>query len=154
MAKIAASLKLSAEQVDKLMGTETRCRIATVGPGQHINLTPMTFGWAAGKVYIFGRGQKIANLRRDSNATVLVDVGDAWKELKGIMLYGQATVLESSEEEDAEPDLHEARINLGTKHKITENAQPVPYPASASGRSRRWVVFTPQKIVTWNNENL
>ena len=60
-----------------------------------LHLTPMTFGWANGKVYIFGRGQKIINLRRDETATVLVDTGDAWNELNGIMMRGSAQILET-----------------------------------------------------------
>ena len=69
MAKIAPSLRLNSEEVDALLRSETRLRIATIGPGTEINLTPMTFGWAGGCIYIFGRGQKIANLRRNPTAT-------------------------------------------------------------------------------------
>lgn len=154
MAKIAPSLKLTSDEVDMLLRTEARCRIATIGPGQQINLTPMTFGWAGEKVYIFARGQKIANLRRNAHTTVLVDVGESWKELKGIMLRGQATVLESAEEEQTDPDLQAACENLGNKHNLTRNNKPIAYAATASGRSRRWIVFTPEHIVSWNNENL
>ncbi len=131
------------------MTRETRIRIATVGPGTKINLTPMTFGWANGKVYIFGRGQKIANLRRNPTATVLLDTGEAWRELKGIMMHGNASVLESVEDEAADPDLPDAKRNLGEKSGLNK-----PYDASASGRSRRWIVFEPTGIVSWNNEKL
>ena len=98
MAKLSPKLALSDAEIDVLMRTERRLRIATVGPGADINLTPMTFGWASGRVYIYGRGQKVANLRRSSTATVLVDVGEQWRELKGIMMRGHArgTCLASS----------------------------------------------------------
>ena len=154
MAKISTDLRLSTAEIDRLMRTEKLVRIATAGPGQRINLTPMTFGWANGKVYIFGRGQKIANLRRNQVTTLLVDVGEQWRELKGIMMQGVAHVLESAQEEAADADLAAARLNLGEKHGLLKSGQVQPYGATAAGRSRRWIVFEPNHTVSWNNEKL
>ncbi len=154
MAKIAPALQLTPAEIEAVMAREARLRIATIGPGKNINLTPMTFGWASGRVYIFGRGQKIANLRRNPTATVLVDTGEAWRELLGIMMRGEAVVLETKTAEDADPHLREAQHNLGIKHGLQKDGQPIPYTASAAGKSRRWIVFTPHSTVTWNNAKL
>ena len=154
MAKIASSLVLSDDEIDDLLRTESRCRIATIKAGGEINLTPMTFGWAGGRVYIFGRGQKVADLRRSDTATILVDVGSEWRSLKGLMMRGRAFILETSEDEIADEYLEEAQMNLGVKHNLTEDGAIVPYSPTASGRSRRWIVFTPTKLVSWNNERL
>lgn len=154
MAKIAEHLRMSSEEIDLLMTQESRIRIATVGPADSINLTPMTFGWAGGKVYIFGRGQKIANLRRNPVTTILVDVGEAWRELQGVMMQGTSRVLESIDDEAADPDLNEARLNIGEKSGLKQAGDTIPYGASAAGRSRRWIVFTPEHVVSWNNERL
>lgn len=43
---IAKEIALSAEQIDQIMMSEWNMRIATVGPGRRINVTPMWFGWA------------------------------------------------------------------------------------------------------------
>ncbi|HIE89855.1 MAG TPA: hypothetical protein EYG52_18265 [Pseudomonadales bacterium] len=68
------------------MLSESHLRIATVGPGSEINLMPMTFGWANGLVYIFARGQKVANLRRKPTTTILIDTVGSWRELQGVMI--------------------------------------------------------------------
>ena len=154
MDKIARNLALSEAEIDELMRRQSRLRIATLGPGTDINLTPMTFGWAGGCAYIFARGQKVANLRRRTNATILVDVGEAWRELQGVMMRGHATVLETAAEEAADPHLAAAQHNLGEKHGLVEHGQVQPYAATASGRSRRWLVFTPDKIVSWDTARL
>jgi nitroimidazol reductase NimA-like FMN-containing flavoprotein (pyridoxamine 5'-phosphate oxidase superfamily) len=154
MAKIASSLQLSPSEIDAIMEQESRLRIATVGPGDDINLTPMTFGWAGGCVYIFGRGQKVANIRRSSTATVLVDTGDKWRTLTGIMMRGHAIVLDSKEAEEADAHLLEAQLNLGQKHGLTKEGKPTPYSATASGKTRRWIVFTPETTVSWDNAKL
>lgn len=136
------------------MRHETRIRIATIGPGTEINLTPMTFGWAHGFVYIFGRGQKVVNLRRDATATILVDVGAGWRELQGVMMRGQAKVLENEVEEAADEWLLEAQINLGRKSGLRKDGEIQPYAASASGKTRRWIVFEPSTVVSWDNSKL
>ncbi len=154
MAKIDAKLRLTEQELDTLMAREARLRMATFGPGDRINLTPMTFGWAGGKVYIFGRGQKIANLRRNPTTTMLVDIGQAWRELQGIMMQGKAIVLETQAAEEQDEDLPLAQLNLGEKHGLKKNGVPTPYQATATGKSRRWMVFRPHHVVSWNNEKL
>ena len=155
MAKIAAELKMTEAEIDALMAEESRIRIATIGPGSDINLTPMTFGWAGGRVYIFGRGQKVANLRRSPTSTVLVDVGDAWRTLKGVMMRGRAHVLEDAAAEAADPYLAEAQLNIGAKSGLRDEQGNIkPHAVSASGRSRRWIVFEPERIVSWDNARL
>lgn len=154
MARIHNTLKMTMDEVDELMSHESRLRIASIGPGTDINLTPMTFGWANGSVYIFGRGQKVANLRKNPTATILVDVGERWPELRGVMMRGSAIVLENEAEERADEHLKDAQFNLGSKHGLKKQGEVQPYMATASGKSRRWIVFKPKTIVSWDNARL
>jgi nitroimidazol reductase NimA-like FMN-containing flavoprotein (pyridoxamine 5'-phosphate oxidase superfamily) len=158
MARIPAELGLTAEELDELMTTSWNMRVATIGPDARINLTPLWFGWAAGRVYFFGRGQKIANLRRSPACTVLVDRNEQYAELEGAMFQGHATVLETAEHEDADAHLEEVRWLMGTKysggHGETPDTERVRYPQTAIGRSARWVVFEPRRLITWDNHKL
>ena len=70
------------------------------------------------------------------------------------MMRGNACILEKIEDETTDQYLEEAQLNLGEKHNLTENGATIPYSATASGRSRRWIVFTPVTVVSWNNERL
>ena len=158
MARIPAELGLTADELDELMTSSWTMRIATIGPGERINVTPLWFGWAAARVYFYGRGQKIANLRRSPVCTVLVDRNERYPELQGAMFHGDATVLENSEQEDADPHLEEVRWLMGTKyaggHGEPQNTKRVRYPLTARGRSARWVVFEPSRMITWDNHKL
>ena len=58
-------LALTPEELDEMMLSEWNMRIATIGPGSRINLTPLWFMWVNGKIYFHARGQKIVNLRRN-----------------------------------------------------------------------------------------
>ena len=158
MARIPAELGLTAEELDELMTTSWNMRIATIGPGERINLTPLWFGWADGRIYFYGRGQKIANLRRDPVCTVLVDRNERYPELQGAMFQGHATVLENAEAEETDPHLEDVRWQMGTKyaggHGEASNGERVRYPQTAIGRSARWVVVQPDRLITWDNHKL
>ncbi len=155
---ISRKLSLSPSQVDEIMTTQWNMRIASLGPKTRINLTPMWFGWAGGRIYFFGRGQKIVNLRRNPDCSVIVDRNEVFPELQAVMIQGQARVLEDSSEEDDDPFLAEARRQMGTKYNGGHGGpaieDPPPNNASAAGRHRRWVVVIPETVVSWDNYKL
>ena len=155
---ISKKLALSDDQLQELMTSCWNMRIATIGPGTRINLTPMWFGWAGGKIYLFGRGQKVVNLRRNAECSVVVDRNEKFPELQAASFQGTARVLEDQAAEAADPDLAEARAQMGRKynggHGQPAVDDPPPNRATASGDSARWIVFTPERLVTWDNFKL
>jgi nitroimidazol reductase NimA-like FMN-containing flavoprotein (pyridoxamine 5'-phosphate oxidase superfamily) len=155
---ISKKLALSDDQLEELMQSSWNMRIATLGPGTRINVTPMWFGWAGGKIFTYGRGQKVVNVRRNQNCTVIVDRNEKFPELQAAMFQGKARVLETSEEESAEPDMNEVRLQMGIKyaggHGQPAPENPEPNKASAGGKNNRWIVFTPVRLVTWDNFKL
>lgn len=160
MASIAEGLGLTPAELDDLMATTWNMRVATIGPGTRINVTPLWFGWAGGKVYFYCRGQKIANLRRTPSCTVVVDRNERFPELVGAMLQGTARILETVDDEAADADLGTVRTQMGIKY-AGGHGEPVPanpadrvFAASARGRSWRWVVLEPTHVVTWDNHKL
>ncbi len=153
---IPDELALTPDEIDEIMSTSWNMRIATIGPADRINLTPLWFGWAGGRVYTFCRGQKIANLRRNPVATVLVDRNERYPELQGIMLQGRAVVLEDEAAENADPHLEAARLQMGQKYATGEgrSSGTARNESTARGRNRRWVVLEPDHVVTWDNFKL
>lgn len=153
---LSRELALSAGELDALMTESWNMRIATVGPGARINVTPLWFAWVDGKVYAFCRGQKIANLRRNPTATVLVDKNEKFPELVGAMFQGRAEVLEDAAAEAADPGLARAQAEIAVKYRggHGEPRGEAAPPASARGRSMRWIRFTPERLVTWDNHKL
>lgn len=160
MGSLAAGVSLTPDELDELMLSSWNMRVATVGPGTRVNVTPLWFGWAGGKVYFYCRGQKIANLRRTPVCTVLVDRNERFPELQGAMFQGTARVLETAEDEAADEHLDAVRAQMGVKY-AGGHGEPAPadtsglrFEASARGRHWRWVVFTPDHLVTWDNHKL
>jgi len=155
---ISKAIALTPAQIDEILLDEWNMRIATVGPGKRINVTPMWFAWVGGKIYVHGRGQKVINLRQNPNCTILVDRNEKFPELQGIMMLGTARILEDAAAEKADPHLTEAQRQMGKKynggHGKPPVADPQPFAATASGSTRRWIVFTSETTVTWDNFKL
>ena len=151
-------IPLSSEQIDEIMAAQWIMRVATIGPGSRINLTPMWFGWAGGAIYFYGRGQKIVNLRRNPACTVIVDRNDRFPELQGAMLQGEGRVLEDLEAENSDPHLQRVRAQFGLKYNGGYGQplldQPPPFAATARGRNRRWVVMAPEYAISWDHFKL
>ena len=151
-------LALDQQQIEDMLTNDWNIRIASMDTDGNINLTPMWFGWAGGKIFIYGRGQKVGNLRRFPKCTVLVDRNEKFPELQAVMMRGTARVLENAEEEAAEPHLAEAQRQMGIKYNGGHGREPVdnppPMASTAGGRNRRWIVFTPERTVTWDNFKL
>ena len=155
---LSRKLALTEDQIEEIMTTTWNCRIATVGPGSRINLTPMWFGWAGGRIYIYGRGQKVVNLRRNPECSIIVDRNEKFPELQAVMLQGRGVVLEDAAAEAADPHLDEARAQMGRKynggHGQPAVEDPPPNSATARGSNGRWMVFSPDTQVTWDNFKL
>jgi nitroimidazol reductase NimA-like FMN-containing flavoprotein (pyridoxamine 5'-phosphate oxidase superfamily) len=156
MAKIPEALALTKDQIDELMLTSWNMRVATIGPRDRINLTPLWFGWGGGNIYFYCRGQKIVNLRRNGACTVLVDRNERFPELQGAMFQGNAVVLEDADAENADPNMEAVRMQMGAKYAggHGESAEPVRNNSSARGRNWRWVRLEPTHVVTWDNFKL
>lgn len=153
---IPPELALTTSELDELMVSCWNMRIATLDPGGRINLTPLWFGWVNGKIYFYGRGQKVVNLRRNPTATILVDRNERFPELQGAMLQGRVTVLEDAAAEHADHDLATAQEQMATKYAGGHDAGECrDYAArSARGRHWRWMVFAPTHVITWDNTKL
>ena len=108
-------------------------RISTISPSGRINATPLWFVWHGGKVWAYCRGQKVGNLRRDPHCTVLVDRAEQFRELQGIMIQGEARILEDAAAEDADPDLAAVRARSTGASTTAATASRRP-----TATRRRW----------------
>ena len=147
---LSRDLALTQDERDEILAAEWNMRISTTSPSGRINATPLWFVWHGGAVWAFCRGQKVENLRRDPRCTVLVDRAERFRELQGIMIQGEARILEDEAAEAADPDLAEVRAVYGRKY-AGGHGEP---SASARGRNWRWVTITPTHVVTWDNTKL
>ena len=98
----------------------------------------------------FGKSQKIKNLRNDPRVALLVESGNAYQELKSVLIYTEVDLIESVEETRAilfNISVQRGDLQANAGEKIREGMLN-------SASKRIGMKFTPDKIVTWDHSKL
>jgi len=89
-------ISMTADEVTAFLDETAIVEVATVGRDGWPHLAPMWFVMEDDKIVFrsFTRSQKIVNLHRDPRLTVLAETGDAYDELRGVMIKAEARLIE------------------------------------------------------------
>lgn len=93
-------ITMSTDEIQAFLGGERKIlQVATLSKDGSPHLAPMWFVMDNGKIVFrsFTKSQKIVNLMRDPRLSVLVETGDAYSELCGVMIKGTATLVTDPE---------------------------------------------------------
>jgi PPOX class probable F420-dependent enzyme len=87
-------IKLSDDDLRELLDEERIAVVSSLGPRGWPHSMPMWFVVREGDVWVwtYAKSQKVRNLERDPRATVLVETGHEYGELRGAMIEAEADV--------------------------------------------------------------
>ncbi|MCE2424728.1 MAG: pyridoxamine 5'-phosphate oxidase family protein [Pseudomonadales bacterium] len=98
----------------------------------------------------FAKSQKVLNWRRDPKATLLVESGVEYAELKSVVIYASCEIID---ELDAVKDTLVAINSRG--RDLDDDAEAKLRDAVSGTASKRVVLkFTPERYVTWDHAKL
>jgi PPOX class probable F420-dependent enzyme len=85
---------MSEEEVRALLGSERVAVVSSLGPRGWPHSMPLWFVPREGEVWIwtYAKSQKVRNLERDPRATLLIETGHEYTELRGVMIEAEAVV--------------------------------------------------------------
>jgi PPOX class probable F420-dependent enzyme len=91
-------ISMSAAEVAAFLEQGRILQVASLHPDGRAHLVPMWYVVEEGRVVFrsSSRSQKIRNLQRDPRLTALVERGEAYAELQGVMIHGRARLIEDS----------------------------------------------------------
>jgi PPOX class probable F420-dependent enzyme len=83
---------LSDAELLELLETERVAVVSSLGPRGWPHSMPLWFVPRGGEVWIwtYAKSQKVRNLERDPRATLLVETGHGYDELRGVMIEAEA----------------------------------------------------------------
>jgi PPOX class probable F420-dependent enzyme len=145
-------IKLSDDDLRELLDAERIAVVSSLGPRGWPHLMPMWFVVRDGDLWVwtYAKSQKVRNLERDPRATVLVETGREYGELRGVMI-------------EAEADVHrDFGTVIGFAEKLTlryaEGISSVEGDAKraleAQAPKRVAIHFRPQRTATWDHRKL
>ena len=127
-------ISMTAEEMVEFLSSGAKIlQVATVGKDGAPHLAPMWFVLDDGKIVFrsFTKSQKIVNLQRNPNLTVLVETGDDYSQLRGVMIKAKAKLVD-------DPDyVLSVYGGLAAKYPMINDTPMVIESCSAHSRSRR-----------------
>jgi PPOX class probable F420-dependent enzyme len=87
-------IKLTDEEQRELLESERIVTVASLGQDGWPHLMPLWYVLRDGDiwVYTYAKSQKVRNLERDARATLLVETGHEYAELRGVMIEADAYI--------------------------------------------------------------
>ncbi|MDZ7732092.1 MAG: pyridoxamine 5'-phosphate oxidase family protein [Acidimicrobiia bacterium] len=92
-------IRMTEAEIEEFLGGRHTMNIATFGPDGNIHLVAMWYGFLDGQPAFetFAKSQKVKNLRRNPEITVLVEDGETYDELRGVEMVGRAEIFDDPE---------------------------------------------------------
>jgi PPOX class probable F420-dependent enzyme len=144
-------IKMSDEDLDSFLAEERVVTVATIGPNGRPHLMPLWFvpdgtvlsGWT------FARSQKAKNLERDPHATLQVEAGESYAELRGVMFECDVELDHDTER------VTQVGVALFSRYRASEEPDPAVREMVEKQAPKRVALrFTPTRTVTWDHRKL
>ena len=99
MANQRAQIKMTDDEVRAFLSSSRTMTMATMSPSGHPHLVAMWFAYLDGEVWFETKtkSQKVQNLRRDPRISCMVEAGDTYDQLRGVLLQGRAEIVEDQD---------------------------------------------------------
>ncbi|MGH2923326.1 MAG: pyridoxamine 5'-phosphate oxidase family protein [Solirubrobacterales bacterium] len=145
-------IKLTEDEQRALIDSERKVVVTSIGPRGWPHSMPMWFVPREGRIWVwtYAKSQKVRNLERDPRATLLIETGREYTELRGVMIEAEA-VLERDHDVVFEfgKDLT-VRYSEGISSVEGDAAEAMKAQAS----KRVAIHFEPTRIATWDHSKL
>jgi len=143
---------MSPEEQLELLGSERVVIVASNGQRGWPHSMPMWFTVREGEIWVwtYAKSQKVRNLERDPRATLLVETGTEYVELRGVQIEAQAELIRDPE------TVFEFGKELTVRY--AEGIDSVEGDAAAAlqaqAAKRVAIRFRPVRVATWDHRKL
>lgn len=148
-------IRMTADEQAEFLATQRVITVASIGPGGRPHLMPLWFvpdgdGLLA---WTYGSSQKIKNLERLPEATVLSEAGDEYQELRGVQMECDVELITDTA---AVTEIGLAVALRYAPGELTPDTAPRELREMITGQAAKRVGmrFAPTKTVTWDHRKL
>ncbi len=93
-------IKLTDSEQRELLETERVVTVGSMGPRGFPHLMPLWYVLRDGEIWVwtYAKSQKVKNLERDPRCTLLIETGEEYQELRGVMIEAEAELIRDTDE--------------------------------------------------------
>ena len=144
---------MSPEEIRGFLGSEKTLILVSNGRGGFPHPMPMWFYVdEAGCVYCttFRKSQKVVNFTRDTRATLLIESGEEYAELKSVLIYAATEVVDDFD------TVCDTLVKINTRGQVVDAAQLESLLGAVSKTATKRIVlkFTPERYISWDHAKL
>ena len=145
-------ITLTDDEQQELLDSERIVTVATQGTRGWPHLMPLWYVVRDGEIWIYtyAKSQKVRNLERDPKATLLIETGREYTELRGAMIEAEATV---HRDFDLVYDVAK-QLTLRYADGLESIEGDAAQALAAQARKRVAVQFKPVRTATWDHRKL
>ena len=144
------AIALTDSEQEQFLADGWTLQVASNGVGGFPHLVAMWYVVVDGKIHFttFGKSQKILNLRRNPKITCMLESGRGYAELKGLVVEGEAELLEDN--------AFTAKVMglVGAKYNGIPAPTETPEAALKVASKRVVVKVNPVDIYSWDHTKL
>jgi hypothetical protein len=150
-------VQMTPDETTEMLASSRKVQLATISPDGYPHLVTMYYALRDGKVafWTYRTSQKALNLSRDPRISCLVETGEAYFDLRGVLIQGVVETITDPGEV--------YRIGLAIGAVVgggpAGSAAPVPdgpvndYVANAA-RKRYAYLVEPRRVISWDHTKL
>ena len=145
-------IKLTDDEQRELIENERIVVVSSLGPRGWPHLMPLWYVPRQDEIWIwtYAKSQKVKNLERDPRATLLIETGNEYGELRGVQIEAEAELIR---------DLDQVvEFGMEITVRYSEGIESVEGDAAAGLRAqapkRVAIHFHPKRVASWDHRKL
>jgi PPOX class probable F420-dependent enzyme len=140
-------IRLTPEEQAAFLREHRKAALATIGQDGFPHIVAMNFYAEDGAFYMtsYAKAQKVLNIRRNPNVALMVEAGNRYFELRGVVVRGRCEIIEG---EDA------VRNAFAAMAQARGTPSERPRAAGDSAPKRVVLKIIPEKITSWDHSKL
>jgi PPOX class probable F420-dependent enzyme len=145
-------VSMSPDEVMSLLSAQKTGALATIGKDGFPHQAAMWFISEPGHIlmWTYGRSQKAVNLRRDRRASFIVEDGETYDTLRGVLVQGEVELVDNVER------VLDIGLQLNRRYAISSSADVHGFEAAIQQQAARRVavVLPMSRVVSWDHRKL
>lgn len=145
-------IKLSDEETRELIDSERIVVVSSLGPRGWPHVMPLWYVPRDGEIWIwtYAKSQKVKNLERDPRATLLIETGVEYQDLRGVQIEAEAELIRDVDRIVDYAKEMTVRYSEGIESVEGDAAAGL----QAQAPKRIAIHFHPKRIATWDHSKL
>jgi PPOX class probable F420-dependent enzyme len=144
-------IQLSPGEQRELIDSERIVVVSSIGPRGWPHSMPLWYVPRGGEIWIYtyAKSQKVKNLERDPRATLLVETGHEYAELRGVEIEAEAEVLRDHDK------VFELAMELTARYAAgAQVGEDAAEALRSQARKRVAIRFEARRIASWDHRKL